>query len=145
MRTHKGTGMRICECGSFWGPGWDHEQTCQRWPGSEWARDHGGRQGIGEGQLPKTRAAYRNRAGVHAREAWRRQNAVWWASWRSVNGVTKPRPVGVPEPSRGRLASGLGYRVDSEGTEYTRRRFIGGPYGRKLASNPNKRRKRRRG
>ena len=133
--------MRTCECGSFWGSGWDHEATCQRWPGSEWARDHGSRLGVGEGALPKTRASYRNRAGIHAMEAWRRATA----SWRLAAAERRPRPTGVPEPTRGRAASGLGYRVDSEGTEYTRKGWIGGPYTRKPASNPNKRRKRRRG
>lgn len=30
--------MRACECGSPWGPGWDHWVYCDRWPGSQWAR-----------------------------------------------------------------------------------------------------------
>lgn len=133
--------MQSCECGSFWGYDWDHEATCQRWPGSEWERDHGGRLGVGEGRLPKTRASHRNRTGVHLIEAWRRLTAAE----RLDATQPRPKPIGVPEPHRGRAATGLAYRVDSEGTEYTRRRFIGGPYGRKPASNPNKRRKRRRG
>lgn len=135
--------MRTCECGHFWGPGWDHEKTCQRWRGSEWARDHGGQLGVGGGPIrnPKTRAAFRNRAGIHNREAWRR----WEASDRLINTTPKPRPIGIVEPLRGRAARGLGYRIDTEGTEHTRRGWIGGPYNRKPASNPNKRRKRRRG
>lgn len=138
--------MRTCECGSFWGYDWNHEQTCLRWPGSEWARDHGGRQGVGEGTLPKTRAAYRHRAGVHACERKRRVMAELMSAGRdALRHGRRPKPMGVPEPQRGRAASGLAYRVDSEGTEHTRRNWIGGPYNRKPASNPNKRRKRRRG
>jgi len=133
--------MGTCECGSFWGPGWDHEDTCQRWPGTEWARNHGGRQGVGVGPIPRTRASFRNRAGVHLVEAWRRASAAY----RLATSTPKPRPIGVPEPHRGRAATGLAYRVDSEGTDHTRRGWIGGPYNRKPASNPNKRRKRRRG
>lgn len=34
--------MRLCPCGSFWGPDWDHEPGCKLWPGSEWDRDHAG-------------------------------------------------------------------------------------------------------
>ena len=74
-------------------------------------------------------------------EAWRRAKAAY----RLTTTTPKPRPEGVPEPTRGRAASGLGYRIDSEGTEYTRKGWIGGPYNRKPATNPNTRRKRRRG
>lgn len=40
--------MKACECGSFWGPTWDHAADCRRWPGSEWDRDRHGNPGVGD-------------------------------------------------------------------------------------------------
>lgn len=39
--------MKTCECGSFWGPTWDHARDCRRWPGSESQRDRHGSPGVG--------------------------------------------------------------------------------------------------
>lgn len=143
MNHDKRTGMRTCECGSFWGPGWDHTENCARWPGSEWARDHGARLGVGTGSIPKTRAAFRNRAGVHEREEYRRWFAAYRIATYRLNHPPKPKPVGVLEPTQGRALLGLAYRVDPEGTDHTRRRFTGGPYKPSHVT-PAKRRKRRR-
>lgn len=87
----------------------------------------------------KTRAAFRNRAGVHTREEWRR----WFAADRIERAAPKPKPVGILEPTQGRALLGLAYRVDPEGTDHTRRRFAGGPYKPSHVT-PAKRRKRRR-
>lgn len=86
----------------------------------------------------KTKAAFRNRAGVHEREEYRR----WGATARIALERPKPKPVGILEPTQGRALLGLAYRVDPEGTDHTRRRFTGGPF--KRAVPPAKRRKRRR-
>ncbi len=91
MNHDKRTGMRTCECGSFWGPSWDHADNCARWPGSEWARDHGARLGVGTGSIPKTRAAFRNRAGVHEREEYRRYFAAYRIATHRLNHPPKPR------------------------------------------------------
>lgn len=89
----------------------------------------------------KTRAAFRNRAGIHASEAWRRQLSAWRLAPYQIN--PKPKPVGILEPTQGRALLGLAYRVDPEGTDHTRRRFAGGPY-KPTHVPPAKRRKRRR-
>lgn len=86
----------------------------------------------------KTRAAFRNRAGIHQAEEWRR----WDAAGRIATQDPKPKPIGILEPTQGRALRGLPYRLDPEGTDHTRRRLTGGPF--KRATPPAKRRKRRR-
>ena len=87
----------------------------------------------------KTRSAFRNRAGIHDAEEWRR----YCASVRIDQAEPRRKPVGVLEPTQGRALLGLAYRVDPEGTDHTRRRLTGGPYKPSHVT-PAKRRKRRR-
>lgn len=95
----------------------------------------------------KTRAAFRNRAGIHRAEGTRRLRAqlvvAMKKALRPEYGGTRPKPVGILEPTQGRALLGLAYRVDPDGTDHTRRRFAGGPYKPSHVP-PSKRRKRRR-